>query len=169
GLRPKRLQAPTLIARPSRHVLDNSTQRPMRPPGSPGEQIAAVADVYPDVRGAVLRGRPDRGLAAGRLPAKSRQLHQRDGVPDPAGDVSRPARPARQVPELLDDQIREILHVQDVAHLLAGSAVPDVFKRLAEEMRLHPERDDTLVDLTELPGPGDHAAAVDDRLQAECR
>src|SRR5262249_1306610 len=80
-----------------------------------------------------------------------------------------PAGPARQVPELLDDQIREILHVQDVAHLLAGSAVPDVFKRLAEEMRLHPERDDTLVDLTELPGPGDHAAAVDDRLQAECR
>ena len=59
--------------------------------------------------------------------------------------------------------------MEQVAHLLAGAAEADVAERAAEVVAEQPVGEDALVDLAHLPGPGDHAAAVDDRAQPERR
>ena len=52
---------------------------------------------------------------------------------------------------------------------LPCAAEADVGERVAEVVGEHPVGEDALVDLAHLPGPGDHAAAVDHRRHAERR
>ena len=130
-------------------------------------QARAVAEVDRHVAGPRLGSAP----IGTSLPVSSRQssvvssserLHSR---PPPTLAVD--AAPALRVAELLVDQVDQVVDVEQVAHLLAGAAVADVGEGPAEVVAEQPPGEDALVDLAHLPGPGDHAAAVGHRAQAE--
>ncbi len=130
-------------------------------------QVRAVAQVDRHVAGAGLGDDPDRHLVAGQLAAERGRLQQREAALAAAADVGGDAAPALRVAELLVDQVDQVVDVEQVAHLLARAAVADVGERAAEEVAEQPPGEDALVDLAHLPGPGDHAAAVGHRAQAE--
>ena len=97
------------------------------------------------------------------------RLQQREAALAAAADVDGAPVPRLRVEQLALDQVDQVLDVEQVAHLLAAAAEADVGERVAEVVGEHPVGEDPLVDLAHLPGPGDHAAAVDHRRHAEPR
>jgi hypothetical protein len=63
--------------------------------------------------------------------------------------------------ELLLDQFEQIVHVQQVAHLLARAAISHVCERSPEVVGEQPVAEHALVGLAHLPRAGDNAAAED--------
>ena len=92
---------------------------------------------------------------------------QREAALAAAADVHGAPVPGRRVEQLALDQVDQVLDVEQVAHLLALAAEADVAERVAEVVGEHPVGEDALVDLSHLPGAGDHPAAVDDGGEAE--
>ena len=117
----------------------------------------------------VSRDRLDRHLVAGQLAADLGRLAQREAALAAAADVDRAAVPALGVEQLALDEVDEVLDVEQVADLLALAAEPDVGERAPEMVGQEPVGEDALVDLAHLPGPGEHAAAVDHRRDALAR
>ena len=56
--------------------------------------------------------------------------------------------------------------MQQVTDLLAATAETDVLQRPLKMMAGHPQSNDSLVDLSHLPGAGDDSATIDQRGQA---
>ena len=113
--------------------------------------------------------RGDRDLVAGQLAADRGRLQQGEAALAAAAGVHGHAVPLRRVEELALDQVDEVIDVEEVADLLAMSPEPDVGERVAEVVGEHPVGEYPLVDLSHLPGPGDHAEAVDHGGDAEGR
>jgi hypothetical protein len=104
---------------------------------------------------------------AGQLAAQRSGLEERETRLAPAADVERSAGPGGGVSQLHLDQVDQVVDVDHVANLLALAAVADVRQRPLQVVAQHPMREDALVDLAHLPGPRDHAAAIDHRAHPE--
>ncbi len=129
----------------------------------------AVGQVDAHVAGALLVRLLDGHLVAGQLAAQLGRLGERQAHVAAAADVDGGAGPVTGPHELVVDQVDQVADVEQVADLLALAAVADVAQVLPEAVGEQPIGEDALVDLAHLPGPGDHAAAVDDGLHAERR
>ena len=128
--------------------------------------LARVGHVDPQVHVRRL-GRGGDGDAASRLAdAELGQLPQGDRHVIAAADVVDPAVPSLRGADLQEDQVEQVLDVQDVPDLLPEAAEADVAQGAPEDMAGDPEGHHALVHLPHLPGPGQHAAAVDHRPQA---
>ena len=147
------------------HLLGAAPRAPL----VQAEELRAIGKVYGHVAGARLGDRLDRNLVAGQLAADLGRLQQREAALAAAADVDRAPVPALGVEQLALDQVDQVLDVEQVADLLALAAEADVAERAAEVVGEHPVGEDALVDLAHLPGPGDHAAAVDHRRHARGR
>ena len=123
--------------------------------------LCAVGHVDPEVHARRLGDRRDRDSLAGLLDAESGQLPERDRPIVAAADVVDPAVPPLRRFELKLEQVEEVVHVKDVADLLALAAKPGITQRAPEVMASDPERDHALVNLAHLPGAGDDATTVD--------
>src|SRR3982074_3010553 len=93
-------------------------------------------------------------LRCGAHPAPAAQVVAVPGMPIETGDLK-------------SDQIEQICDMQHVAHLAALAAEADVAQRPPVEMTGGPQHEEALIDLAHLPWAGDHAAAIDNRTQAE--
>src|SRR6185369_13365800 len=71
-----------------------------------------------------------------------------------------------QIIELAENDVVEVIDVQDIAYLQSVAAETHVRQLPAEQVTRQPQHDKPLVDLSHLPGPGQHPAAVDDRAEA---
>ena len=106
--------------------------------------------------------RPEARIAPGG------QLRQRHGVfRTAAGRVDAPAAGSRRA-DLCVHQRGEIARVEGVSHLAAGALEADVAQRAPAQMRVDPVGEDSLVWRAELPGAGQHAAAVYPHREPEC-
>src|SRR5215218_8903681 len=158
-----------VLRNPGERVREDPARVAARAPVGHAEQARAVREVDPHVARALLGRGLDRHPVAGQLPAELGRLDQRQARGAATADVDRRARPVVGTEELVLDEVDQVVHVEEVAHLLAGTAVSDVAELAPEVVAEQPVGEDPLVDPAHLPGAGDHAAAVDHRRQAECR
>ena len=135
------------------------------PPVGAGEEAGAVANEEAQVGGAVLMKRGDGDRMAGGLAAEFGEFAERSRVLEAAGDVADPPIPVIKIPDLAGEKVAEVIDVEKIAHLFAMTAVADVAERTLEVVGHDPERDDSLVYFSKLPGAGDDPAAVDDGIE----
>src|SRR4029077_8149898 len=143
-------------------VGENALRAASRAPLVQAEQLPAVGNVYGDVAGTGLLHRLDRHLIATQLSADLVRLQQREAALATAAGVDRAPVPAVRIEQLAIDQIDQVLDVEQVTDLLPLATEADVFERVAELVGEHPVGEYPLIDLSHLPRPGDHSAAVDD-------
>src|SRR3954447_8337614 len=124
-------------------------------------QALAVRDIDAEIAWPPLARGPDSYLVPGDRAADLGRLEQGQARLAPAADVEGRAGPRVRVGELDLDQVHNILDVDQVTDLLAGTAVPDVGERPPEVVAEHPMRENALVDLAHLPRACDDAEAVD--------
>src|SRR3954469_1694574 len=110
--------------------------------------------------------RRHRHVIARELTAERRRLGERQTALAATADVECAAGPVLGPGQLLLDKVEQVIDVQEVAYLLARSAVAEICGPPSEIMGQHPVAEDSLVRLAHLPWPCDHSAAVDDRQQA---
>src|SRR5919202_1238306 len=111
---------------PLEDVLEHSAGPAPRPPLGRAAQARAVGEVDPHVAGASLAGPEDPRPVTRELPAERRRLAQREAAPRASPDVDRRAVPVFGTEQLVLDQLRQVVGMKEVAHLLARASVADV-------------------------------------------
>src|SRR6201999_1658320 len=140
------------------------------PPGPPLvelEQPRAVGKIDRHVALPRLGDRGDLHLVAGQPLTDAGRLAQREAALVAAAGVHGAAVPLVGIEQLPLDQVDQVLDVEEIAYLFAMPPEPDVGERVAEVVGKHPVGEYPLVDLSHLPGAGDHAEAVDHGGDAE--
>ncbi len=101
------------------------------------------------------------GVFAEARVAPVRQLRQRHGVRRAAAEVGDARLVLAAMFHLREQHRHEVARMQAVAHLMAVAVEADVFQRTPAQMRIDPERKNSLVGFAELARAREHAAAID--------
>src|SRR5438045_5022139 len=99
--------------------------------------------------------------------APGTQLSQRHRRRDTAANVLHSLTAAIGRLHLSPDQRGEVTWVQAIAHLMSCAIEADVAQRPSSQVRIDPERKNSLVRFTELAGAGEHTAAIDPDREAK--
>src|SRR2546423_1916551 len=116
--------------------------------------------------------RPGCGIAGYFMRSKARdaplaKLGERHRVARSAAEIDGP-RPVRaRDRELFFQERQQIPRMKTIAALVAGAIEPDIAQRLSPQIAVDPEGEDTLLGVPELPGAGEHAAAIDPDWELE--
>src|SRR4051794_5892128 len=119
---------------PVADVADDPVGAPGRLPAEVAADLASIGQVDPEVDAPRLGDRGDRDGLAGLLDAEPGELEERDRPLLAPADVVDPAVPDLGRLELEQDQVEEVVHVEDVADLLAVAAEAGVAERSLENM-----------------------------------
>src|SRR5919201_3487734 len=147
-----------VLADPLEDVGEDLTRSPRAPPLSVRAEQRAVGNINGDVPGPLLVGRPDGNLAAGDIPAQLRGFGERKAAIQPSAHVHHHTGPVVGTDQLVVGQLNQVLHVQQVADLLASPSETDVAELAPEVVGEHPVGECALINVAHLPVPRDHAA-----------
>src|SRR5438067_8282968 len=116
--------------------------------------------------------RPGCGIAGYLMRSKARgaplaELGERHRVTRPAAEIDDP-RPVRtRHRELFFQERQQVPRMKTIAALVAGAVEPDIAEGLSPQVAVDPEGEDALLGVPELPGAGEHAAAIDPDWELE--